>query len=327
MQVEMELGQLNVIGVEPVTYIYTYSCPEEELALCHLETRALFGVETELKILDSSLKIDPSRSPFINDRIGVIFNEETIEDVIEKVKGLPPLKLSFKVKVINPKKMSGTEKIGFEERRTIERRIGLAVPGKPDLNHPEILFAIIKRQGRWLFGYYEENKSVWFTHQKKPHQYSTALSTRVARAIVNIAAPDPTGLKLIDPCCGIGTVLVEALSMGIDIVGSDNNPLVMKGARENLAHFGLNGPVILRDIRDVTGRFDVAIIDMPYNLCSVITTQEQLEMLQSARRFTKRMVIVTIEPIDGVIKEAGFKIVDRCDVLKGKFVRQIIVCE
>jgi tRNA G10 N-methylase Trm11 len=323
---ETEWEQLNEIGVKPNTYLYTYSCPEEERSLCYLETRALFGVNTESKILESPLKMDPSRSPFINERIGVIFTEETIEELIEKVKGLPPLK-SFKVKVIKPKKNSDFEKIGFDERRAIERRIGLAVSGQPNLNHPEVVFAIIKRQGKWVFGYLEENKSVWFTHQKKPYQYSTALSTRVARAVVNIAAPNPIGLKVIDPCCGIGTVLVEALSMGIDIVGSDNNPLVMKGARENLAYFGLNGQVILRDIRGVTGYFDVAIIDMPYNLCSVITPQEQLEMLQSARGFTKRMVIITIEPIDDVIKEAGFKVVDRCEVLKGKFVRQIIVCE
>ncbi|GAA3334615.1 hypothetical protein GCM10020331_103270 [Ectobacillus funiculus] len=76
--------------------------------------------------------------------------------------------------------------------------------------------------------------------EKKPHSYSTSLSTRVARAVANIAVPDPTGIKAIDPCCGIGTVLVEALSMGINIVGSDINPLVLPGARENIAHFWLS---------------------------------------------------------------------------------------
>lgn len=83
--------------------------------------------------------------------------------------------------------------------------------------------------GRWIFGDYVEGESVWFRHQQKPNHYSTALSTRVARAVVNIAIPDPNGVKVIDPCCGIGTVLVESLSMGIDIVGSDNNPVILAG--------------------------------------------------------------------------------------------------
>ncbi|HSU79431.1 MAG TPA: methyltransferase domain-containing protein [Candidatus Angelobacter sp.] len=318
---------MNETRVDRTSYVYTFACREEEFSLCQLETRALFGVDTELKILESVLKVDPSRSPFINERIGVIFKEDTLDELVEKVKGLPPITTSFKVKVIKFKNTTGMEKLRFEERRAIEREIGLAVPGQPDLNQPDVVFGIIKSQGRWIFGDLKENQSVWFTHQQKPHQYSTALSTRVARAVVNIAVPNPIGLKVIDPCCGIGTVLVEALSMGVDIVGSDYNSLVMKGARENIAHFGLNGDVILSDIRDVTGRFDVAIIDMPYNLCSVITTQEQLDMLQSARRFTKRLVVVTLEPIDEVLTEAGFSIVDRCEARKAKLVREILVCE
>lgn len=318
---------MNETATEPASYIYTFSYPEEELSLCQLESRAFFGFSTESTILESPLNLEPSRSPFINERISVIFKEETLEALIEKVKRLPPFTSSFKVKVIKLKTTTRTEKISFEDRRAIERKLGLAIPGRADLQHPELVFGVMKVQEKWVFGHLKESQSVWLTHQQKPYQYSTALSTRVARAVVNIAAPHPAGLKVIDPCCGIGTVLVEALSMGINIEGSDNNPLVMKGARENIAHFGFEGQVRLRDIREVSGHFDAAILDLPYNLCSVITKQEQLEMLQSARRFADRMVVVTIELLDDVITQAGFSIVDRCEVLKGKFVRQILVCD
>ena len=148
----------------------------------------------------------------------------------------------------------------------------------------------------------------------------------MARALVNIAVPELTGVKVIDPCCGIGTVLVEALSMGVNITGSDYNPLVMKGIRNNLTHFGLSGPVFLRDIRDITEMYDVAIIDMPYNLCSVVSDKEKFEMLRCARRLVKKMVVVTTEDIDGILNEVGFEIADRCEATKGKFIRQIIVC-
>lgn len=148
----------------------------------------------------------------------------------------------------------------------------------------------------------------------------------MARAVANIAIPNPRGIKAIDPCCGIGTVLVETLSMGMDIVGSDRNPLVLGGARENIAHFGLSGEVTLKDIRDVTDQYDVAIIDLPYNLCSVITPEEQTEMLQSARRFAKKVVVVTVEPIDEILLKVGFAIIDRAVVKKGSFTREVIVC-
>ncbi|MDT8860988.1 hypothetical protein N0O92_12165 [Alkalihalobacillus sp. MEB130] len=69
------------------------------------------------------------------------------------------------------------------------------------------------------------------------------------------------------------------------------------------------------------------IIDMPYNLCSVITSQEKLEMIQSAHKFSGKLVLVTIEPMDSVIEEAGYEIVDRCVAKKGTFSREIIVCQ
>jgi hypothetical protein len=84
--------------------------------------------------------------------------------------------------------------------------------------------------------------------------------------------------------------------------------------------------VKFEDMRNITKHYDVAIIDLPYNLCSVISPEEQLEMLQSARRFADKVVIVTVEPVDGVLLEAGFVIVDRAVAKKGSFTREVIVC-
>ena len=73
-------------------------------------------------------------------------------------------------------------------------------------------------------------------------------------------------------------------------------------------------------------RYDALILDMPYNLCSKLPEDEQLQMLQSACRLAKRAVIVTTEQIDPLIVQAGFRIAERCIVNKGNFSRQIIVC-
>jgi tRNA G10 N-methylase Trm11 len=295
-----------------------------EDALCQMEMRAFFGFDTKSAILESSLRINPSRSPFIKERLDVIYTGDRWEDIAEQVRSIEVPESSFKVIFV---KNNELDKVGFQERRKIEREIGIEIPGEVDLIKPEFLFGIMKVKDGWAFGKYTKNEAIWFQHQKKPQMYSTALGTRVARSIVNIAAPNPDNIKVIDPCCGIGTVLVEALSMGIDIVGSDLNRIVVYGAQENIAYFGLEGEVSCKDVRDIVGSYDVAIIDMPYNLCSVITPQEQLEMLQSARMFAKKLVIITIEPIDSFIKEAGFEIIDRCVAQKSLFMRQVIVCE
>lgn len=306
--------------------IYTYSRHEDEMDLCRLEMRSFFGCDTETTILENPIKLAPSRSPFIKERIDVIYEGNSLKEIVTQVEGLK-LSKTFKVLFIKHSDGYTVQKVGFEERRNIERKVGIRIQGKADLQNPEVLFGIMKVNERWIFGEYFESEAVWFKHQQKPQNYSTALSTRVARAVVNIAAPNPVGVKVIDPCCGIGTVLIEALSMGIDIVGSDLNPLVLPGARKNIAFFGYDTEVTLRDIRSVEGKYDVAIIDMPYNLCSVLDEKEQLEMLQSARSFARKVVVLTIEEIDSLITKAKFDIVDRCVAKKGTFMRQVIVCQ
>ncbi|MDF2789722.1 MAG: hydroxyglutarate oxidase [Neobacillus sp.] len=302
------------------TYIYTYSGYEDERSLRALEMRSLFGTESQTNILESTVKIDPSRSPFIKERIAVIFEGESMEELLEKLAHFQVTGETFKVICVK----NGEEP--FEKRRMIEREVGQRIKGVADIRNPQVLFAVMHINGRWVFGEYVKSESVWFRHQQKPHNYSTALSTRVARAVVNISIPNPVGIKAIDPCCGIGTVLIEALSMGIEIEGSDNNPIILAGTRENIAHFGFAGEVKFKDMRTITNHYDVAIIDLPYNLCSVISPQEQLEMLQSARRFADKIVVVTVEHIDPILIEAGFEIVDAALAKKGAFTREVIVC-
>lgn len=313
----------------PKSFIYNYTCEPDEAALCELEKRSIFHIHSEERCFESFIDFEPSRSPFIRDKIGVILRGKTIEDLIEKIKKLPETKASFKLVYVHNVDGVEAEKFGFKKRRQIEREVGVQIPGEPELVDPDLLYGLIKLKEEWIFGLYTKSEAVWLHHQKKPHSYSVALNTRVARSVVNIAVPmaDTNGIKVIDPCCGIGTVLVEALSMNIDIVGSDINYLILPGVRENLSHFGYEGEVSHRDIRDVNEKYDVAIIDLPYNLCSVITPQEQLEMLQSTYNFADKLVILIVEPIDPILAEAGFTIVDRGDVRKGTFRREVIVCK
>ncbi|WP_192812610.1 TRM11 family SAM-dependent methyltransferase [Paenisporosarcina sp. TG-14] len=307
-------------------FIYTYAYTDDEESLCHLEMRSFFGIETLSKILKSSINIIPSRSPFIKERIEVLFEGDELSDILKQVEVIK-MESTFKVLFVKINDLDTTEKINYQQKREIEREIGLIIEGEADVHHPDITFGLVPYEGRWYFGKYMKSEAIWLRHLKKPREYSTALSTRVARAVANIAVPNPHGIKAIDPCCGIGTVLVEALSMGIDIVGRDINPLVVLGSRENIAHFGLTGEVDLGPIAEVTTNYDATIIDMPYNLYTHATPEDQLSILKNARPFTKKLVLVTIDNIDHMLEEAGFTITDRCIAKKGVFSREIVVCQ
>nr|WP_075619610.1 THUMP domain-containing protein [Paenisporosarcina indica] len=307
-------------------FIYTYAYTPDEESLCHLEMRSFFAEDTTLKILKSPVAINPSRSPFMKERIDILFEGDELSDILKQVEVIKMEESTFKVIFVKINDQNPSEKVEYQQKREIEREIGMIIEGEADVHHPDVTFGLVPFGGRWYFGNYVKSEPVWLHHLKKPREYSTALSTRVARAVANIAVPEPEGIKAIDPCCGIGTVLVEALSMGIDIVGRDINPLVVLGSRENIAHFGLTGDVDLGPIAEVECNYDATIIDMPYNLYTHATPEDQLSILKAARPFSKKLVVVTIENIDHMIEEAGFTIVDRCVAKKGIFSREILVC-
>jgi tRNA G10 N-methylase Trm11 len=306
-------------------YIYTYACHEEERALCMLELRTLFGREPTDDYLLSPINIDPSRSPFIKLRISLLYEGESLKAIVQQAAELELNGGTFKI-VYAETGSADKQTPSFAAQRLIEREVGWHIQGKADMRQPDRVFAVGRLDGRWFFGESSKNKAIWLQHMKKPQNYSTALSTRAARAIVNIAVPNPTGVKVVDPCCGIGTVVIEAFSMGIDIEGYDINPLAIRGARLNMTYFGFDAELAIRDMRNIKAHYDTAILDLPYNLCSKVSLEEQLEMLQSARRLAHNAVIVTTEPLDDIIEQAGFRIVDRCYLKKGVFARQIMVC-
>jgi 16S rRNA G966 N2-methylase RsmD len=306
-------------------YIYTFACREEEAGISRMEQRALFGAEAGAEgWLHSSVSIEPCRSPFIRQRLSVRYEALTLEELIGMIEGLSTEGRTFKIRYV---KTQGA--CSYDEQRLIEKRAGAVIRGIADMKEPQQIFGILQAGGQWRFGDLSDNSSVWLKHQNKPQSYSTALSTRLARAMVNTALPYQDGelpsKTLLDPCCGMGTVIIEALSMGIQTAGSDLNPLAVKGARINLDYYGYSDVVNKRDIADASGTYDAVIVDLPYNLCSVSPREQQLEILKHARRLSLRLVIVTTEDLDELVTAAGCCIIDRCSVPKGNLIRQILL--
>lgn len=305
-------------------YIYPYACHENDQELCGMEFRSLFRLSPGAEqYVESGVFIDPSRSPFISMRLDVMFRESSLEGIVNKIREYQVQPAgTFKVTYIK----SG-DKIPYEDQRAVERSVGAHIQGKAEMKHPSVRYGVMLSRGCWSFGTCIEAESVWFKHKHKPQNYSTGLSSAAARALVNIAVPDPQGITAIDPCCGMGNVIIEALSMGIDIKGMDLNPLAISGARINLHHFGYDaGVVAIGDMKQIREHYDAAILDMPYSLCSVLPQQERLAMLTSLRRFSSRSVVVSSQLLEDDLAKAGLHITDACQYTKGAFVRNVWLC-
>jgi tRNA (guanine10-N2)-dimethyltransferase len=304
-------------------YFYFINCSEMEKELCDMEMRCVFGKEPKAKYLFSEKNFDPSRSPFIKLQIKPIYIEKNLENIINKIKDNKISYDDFKVNYIK----SEDGDVSYEERLKAVREIGFVVTGFPDIHNPKIELAITKVKDKWIFGELIRNNFQWQKHNDKPHSYSNAVPLRMARALVNIAVGDNRELTLIDPCCGVGTVVIEALDLGINVKGYEISKPIACNARNNIEFLGYNREIITSgDMHDINEIFDVAIVDIPYGLYSPVTLQEQVDIISTSRRIASKMVIITFEDMDNLIISAGFKIVEKCYMKKGNMIRQISIC-
>lgn len=301
-------------------YITNYSSDEE--SLCEMEIKCLFDKPLDDKHLFSNVYIDPSRSPFIKKCISIMYIGETIDLIIEQINNDKLTSEKYKVVYIN----APHENVGFHEGRRIEFKLGFSILGEAEMKKPENIFGITKIENSWIFGKCESNTSEWLQRNQKPFSYSNALKVNVCRALVNIAVGNNLKCSVIDPCCGIGTVLIEAISMHINIKGYEINPLIGKNAKTNLRYFGYEDVITIGDMNNIQDKYDVAIVDLPYGIFTQITTEEQLSIMISTRKIAAKMVIITFEDMAKQITSVGFHIDDRCTVSKGTFKRHIYIC-
>ncbi len=304
-------------------YLYVINYPTFEEELCMMEMRVLFGREPEDKVLISGRKFDPSNSVFIKKRLDVIYEKDSLEEILTDLEADRIRLDDFKAEYLRLQKGN----VSYEERLRSIKEIGLRIIGESSMTHPKTILGITKYNGKWLLGINVNNDFGWKLHENKPCSYSNSLSVRTARAVVNIASIGKLETKVIDPCCGVGTTIVEGLSMGYNISGCEINTKIAEDANENLKYYNLETKVVNKDMHEIEEYYDASIIDIPYGLFSHTTEKVQQDIINTARRISKKMIMVSFEDLDELILGAGFKIVDRCTVTKGKFKRYILICE
>jgi len=117
--------------------------------------------------------------------------------------------------------------------------------GHTDLKHFEVLKKILKRNGVEIFVFllgsrhYFKTMAVHDPSQFKqrdvyrPKQRAIySIPPRLAKILINLSCKP--NQVLLDPFCGIGTILQEALLMNINVIGIDKNPKCIQDAKENI---------------------------------------------------------------------------------------------
>lgn len=161
----------------------------------------------------------------------------------------------------------------------------------------------------------------------KPFFQPGSMDPLLARALANIAGARP-GRTLLDPMCGTGGLLAEAGLVGADVIGTDAQWKMVRGARENLGHYldaaadaGLPAPgdaaVCRADARRLPvrdGAVDAVVFDAPYGrqswhsdeLAGVVA-----DALSEARRVAPRAVVVGDRSWADAARAAGWTVADR----------------
>lgn len=111
----------------------------------------------------------------------------------------------------------------------------------------------------------------------RPFRPRTALKANVAHAMLRLARPadQPPPTALLDPCCGSGTLLLEARALWPEalLAGSDTSQMCVDGAKHNVDAEG-PGAVVHTRVGDARlldrvwegQRFDTVVANLPFGM-------------------------------------------------------------
>jgi len=184
-------------------------------------------------------------------------------------------------------------------------RVANAINAAPDLTAPQHRFLVIARaEGFWFGEIVAETNYGYHDHDNKPYRTSSSMPARLARAMVNLAVPPAR--SILDPCCGTGTILVEARSLGLEAFGLDKNPKMVGMSRRNLRHFDYEALVERGDARQYCRTVDAVVTDLPYGHSLQYDPANIQGILRQMATLAPVGIYLTAENLTSLLEEAGY---------------------
>lgn len=301
-------------------YIYRYTCEKHNQELIKYEMNCIFGSEIDESFIFSNLELNPNRSYFINYRIDILTKAKVIENLVAEIGNLKLDYEAFKIEFIDVTR----DVMEYRLRIDYCKQIADLIDGYGQMKNPRIRFVVTNVKGQWYFGKLVKNDRSFMRLQSKPNTYSHSMSCELSRTVVNIACGQDQP-KLIDPCCGVGTVICEALDLDYNIYGTELNWLVFDKCRANLK--ALNMPQVIKrqDMHDITGSYDVSILDIPYGLMSKTSEALQAELISKCYQISNKLVLIANEESEHLIAHSKWIVMKKIEVPKSnyKFTRYV----
>ncbi|MEF8901792.1 MAG: THUMP domain-containing protein [Halovenus sp.] len=210
-------------------------------------------------------------------------------------------------------------------------RTGEAPP--VDLDDPTVILRLFVRHERVVIAVDATGQYSLHRRAYRTREHEAPLRPTTAAAMVHLAGPD-AGDRVVDPCCGCGTIPIETalLAAGtpvrptvdpalsdrhfpdadtdppangipstLDVVARDHDPAAVGATRENAASAGVSAAVAVtkRDVTTDPVDADVLVTDLPYG---IRTGSAQLPALYEGFAETvsatdpDRLVVLTANP-------------------------------
>ncbi|MDE0300052.1 MAG: methyltransferase domain-containing protein [Candidatus Poribacteria bacterium] len=300
-------------------YFYLTNIPDLDAEIINAECLALTGSAPDSHGLAVSLACtDVRRGAYVRSCAELLFEGGSISDICAKIRAADLYADDFRVSVVKLPRNLEVNSL------RIAHELGAEIGGRPDLDRPRVKFLTVIKGEKILFGkLLSESDGRWVAHNSRPHVTSSSLPTRLARAIVNLTAS--LGDRILDPCCGTGTIILEAAQMGMIAVGYDINVRMVGATRKNLDHYGLSAEVCLGDARQISGRFDAVITDFPYGIGLAKDPTVDREILRRIRQLAPRAAFVHTRDLSSELVDIGYFIERVVPVRKHTMVRKIFI--
>lgn len=174
-----------------------------------------------------------------------------------------------------------------------------------NLEHPIRTFVLLFAAGRCFFCLLLRSINKKQFEEKRPRLrpffLPGVIMPKVARVLVNLSGIQPEKLFL-DPFCGTGGILIEAGTVGAQLIGLDVQKKMVRGAATNLHFFGLAGDLLVGDATRIPLRdesIDAIATDLPYGRASFVSRPSRAE---SHPEHLKRLYRDALDEIHRVLK-------------------------
>lgn len=172
----------------------------------------------------------------------------------------------------------------------LERKLGAVVlrrvkGAKVHLTNPDKTFFGVLTDNKFVFGLrlaeivpkpFMERRP-----RKRPFFHPSAMPSKLARCMVNLAQPK-AGELVLDPFCGTASMLIEAGLIGCRVVGFDAQKRMVRGSLRNLDYYSVQPDgLAVADAQNLPiSRVDCIVTDPPYGRSSSTMGRETGEIVK-----------------------------------------------